>query len=65
MKSLRKQLNTNNQQTTKGTTIVSIGGLFTILSLTIVQDDVWKIIVSGIGAALAITGGILMRVSKK
>jgi len=58
-------MRTNNQLSIKGTSLVSIGGLFTILSLTIVKDATWNIVLAGIGVLFAIMGVIMMRKSGK
>ncbi len=43
----------------------SAGGLCTVLSLTIIENETWKIIVASLGAILAIAGAVVMTKSKK
>lgn len=50
--------NTPNQT---GNLLASIGGLFTILSLTMFEDGTWKIIAALIGVALAFYGLLLIK----
>ncbi len=49
----------------KGNLLASIGGLFTILSLTVVENNNWKIILSAIGVVLALYGFMILQKSKK
>lgn len=54
-----------NTKTKTGNLLLSIGVLFTILSLTIIEDSTWKINVAGVGLILALTGAILLPKKKK
>jgi drug/metabolite transporter superfamily protein YnfA len=49
----------------KGNLFASIGGLFTILSLTVIEDMNWKIAAAALGVALALYGVTLIQKAKK
>ena len=53
-------MNNNNKLDDKGMIITSIGGLCTILSLTVIEVGAWKIAVAIIGVLLAAIGIIVM-----
>lgn len=58
-------MSTKDKLKSNGNTIAGVGGLFTILSLTIIEEPNWKIIVAGIGVVLAVYGVYLISKSKK
>ena len=49
----------------RGMTVASVGGLCTILSLTLIQDKTSQVIVAGLGVVLAALGVFMMVKTKK
>ena len=48
-----------------GNLLASIGGLFTILSLTLIEDRDWKVVAAFLGVAFALSGILFIKKPKK
>ena len=54
-----------HKATSIGNLFAAVGGLFTILSLTVIDDKNWKVMIALLGVVIALYGVILIQRAKK